>query len=109
MLYSIRKSVTTHGTPEAFTSDRVIASWCTAIADINNSGPVYIGGLDPDTKSCGVKNQVDNTNLYVGHLLLPGDFMNIREMGGVTYLDLRQVFIDADNSGDSCLLNFGKR
>ena len=112
MLYTITKAVTTHGTPVPLATSRIPASWATVQAFSGNTGAVYVGGIDPTTKLPAVRNDADNGNdglSYKGHKLAPGDFANLREMGGVTYLDLQYIYMDADNSLDGLICNFGRR
>jgi hypothetical protein len=109
MLYSTRKEITTHGTPvtvNASGNEPEMSAWGTISADINNHGIIYVGGVDPDTKSCAVKNSVDNGGDYVGHRLQPGDWVTFREVLGVAYMDVNDLFADADSSGDSVLITY---
>jgi len=102
MIYSGRKVVAVAGTPVTLTSTRTPAGWVTVQAWSGNTGAIYIGG------STAAKD--DGTNkAYTGHQLLPGDFLNLREMGGPSYLDLQYVYMDADNAADGCCFNYGRR
>jgi hypothetical protein len=38
-----------------------------------------------------------------------GEFVNIREMGGPSYIDLSLVYVDADTSNDAVTFNYGIR
>lgn len=118
MLYTFRKTSTTPGTPVALRSSRTPASWCTVQAINNNTKPVYIGGVNPDTKAVAVQNASGGAGTYVGHRLIvlgvAGDtvdstFLNLRELGGATYLDLSKVYLDVDSSGDGVEVTFGVR
>ena len=112
MLYTGTATVAAHGTPVALAAVRTPASWVTVHARANNAGPVYVGGVTDvaaPLNTDAVKNAVDNANAYVGHRLIPGDFVNLREMGGATYLDLRYIYVDADNDGDVVTFNYGRR
>jgi hypothetical protein len=113
MLYSLRKSVSATATPEALATSRTIAGWVTIQASVDNSAPIYAGGIadttPPTPTTPAVKNSVDNVGLYVGHRLAPGDFCNFREMGGPAYLDLQYIYIAVDSAGDSVVVNYGRR
>jgi len=107
MIYSARKSVTTHGVPVpllASTVDHIdrMAGWCTVCADKDNTGVVYVGG----TNTC---NSTDNAGAYIGHPLAKGEFVNLREMGGPSYIDLATIYVDADTSLDAVTFNYGTR
>jgi hypothetical protein len=97
------KSVTTAGTRVALASARTPASWCTVQALDGNTGPIYVGD------SAVAYDASANGKSYTGHKLVPGDFVNLREIGGTTYLDLHNVYIDADNAADGCCFNYGVR
>jgi hypothetical protein len=102
-LHTGRQSVTTPGTKVSLTSARTAASYVTVQAWDGNAGPIYVGDST-------VQYDVSaNGKSYTGHKLVPGDFANLREIGGTTYLDLKNVYIDADNAADGCCFNYGVR
>lgn len=106
MIRSGRKAVAAAGTPVtllATTVDHAIrmAGWVTVCADIGNTGVVYVGGEDVQNAS-GVGG-------YIGHPLAAGEFVNLREMGGPSYIDLATVYVDADTSADAVTFNYGIR
>jgi len=107
MIYSARKAVTTHGTPVpllASTVDHIVrmAGWCTVCADTANAGVVYVGGTN-------TRNSTDNAGAYIGHPLAAGEFVNLREMGGPSYIDLALIYVDANSSADAVTFNWGTR
>lgn len=109
MLYTLTKTVAAPGTPVALASTRTMASWVTVQAFSGNQKPIYVGGID-ENKATNVSYDSGGTGLtYKGHMLLPGDFMNLREMGGSTYLDLNRIYMDADAANDGCTVNYGRR
>lgn len=101
-----RKAVTTAGTPVtllASTVDHAIrmAGWVTVCADKDNTGVVYVG--DSTTQNAS------GAGGYIGHPLAKGEFVNLREMGGPAYIDMAQVYVDADTSLDAVTFNYGQR
>ena len=102
-MHTGRQSVTTPGTKVALTSTRTPASWCTVQAWDGNTGPVYVAD------SSVAYDASANGKSYTGQKLVPGDFVNLREIGGTTYLDLKNVFIDADTAADGVCFNYGVR
>jgi len=68
-----------------------------------NTGAIYVGDITTAYDASA------NGKSYTGHKLVPGDFVNLREIGGTTYLDLQNIYIDADNNGDGCCFNRGVR
>jgi hypothetical protein len=112
MLFSIRCVNAGHGVPLALTPGvRTPASWVSVQADVNNVGVVYVGGVvdSAGVKAVAVKNSVDNSGLYVGHAIAPGDTVPFSELYGATYLDLQYIYFDADNTFDSITVNYGRR
>lgn len=99
-----RQSVTTPGTRVALTpAVRTPASWTTIQAWDGNTGAIYVGDRTVAYDASA------NGKSYTGHKLVPGDFKNLREIGGTTYLDLQNVYIDADNAADGCCFDYGAR
>jgi len=101
MIYSGRKAVTAAGTPVPLTSTRTAAAWVTVCADTGNSGVVYVGGTN-------VQNAAGSGG-YIGHPLSAGEFVNLREMGGPSYIDLKYIYVDADTTNDAVTYNYGVR
>lgn len=106
MIRTGRKAVAAAGTPVtllASTVDHSIrtAGWVTVCADKDNTGIVYVGGSNTCNASA--------PGGYIGHPLLKGEFLNIREMGGPSYLDLALIYIDADTNNDAVTFNYGQR
>jgi hypothetical protein len=109
MLHSGRATVTVAGTKVPLSATHVAASWLTIVGDVSNTGTVYVGDAT-------VKNASGGAKTYVGHPIVkptnattqPG-FINIREMGGPTAYDLKDIYVDADTSGDSVTFNYGRR
>jgi hypothetical protein len=101
MIYSGRKAVTTAGVKVALADTRTMAGWVTVCADKDNVGIVYVGGSNVANASA--------PGGYMGHPLLQGEFLNLREMGGPSYLDLRYIYIDVDTSDDAVTFNYGRR
>jgi hypothetical protein len=90
-----------------------MASWLTCIALRDNTGIVYVGGVDETNHACAV---VPGAATHVGHPLVQpalatdgADFCNFREIGGPPYIDLNLIYIDADNDGDGVAFNYGRR
>ncbi len=107
MIHSGRKNVTSATVPEPLVPSSTahisrMASWVTVIADKDNSGYVYIGDSTTTNASGGYRT-------YVGHPLSPGDFLNLRELGGATYLDLSGIYVAVDSSGGGVTYNYGIR
>lgn len=102
MIHSGRATVTTAGTRVALASVRTPAAWVTVVADKDNTGYIYLGDIT-------VQNNQGSTKQYIGHPLNKGDFANLRELGGPSYIDLKYVYIDADTSGDAVTFNYGVR
>jgi hypothetical protein len=101
MVVSGRKAVTSAGTKVALASVTTFAGWCTVCADKDNTGTVYVGG---DT----IQNAAAPGG-YIGYPLAKGEFVNLREMGGAAYLDLKHIYIDADTNADAVTFNYGVR
>lgn len=102
-MHTGNKTVATPGTRVALAASHVAASWITVQAFLSNTGPIYVGDSTVSYDSLA------NGKSYVGHILLPGDFCNLREMGGPTAYDLQNIYIDADNALDGCNFNYGRR
>jgi len=101
MVVSGRKTITTAGVKVALASVTTFAGWCTVCADKDNAATVYVGG---STISNGA-----TPGGYVGFPLAAGEFVNLREMGGAAYLDLKHIYVDADSDGDAVTYNYGVR
>jgi hypothetical protein len=101
MYYSDRATVVKSGTPVPLSATRLMASWVELVADKDNTGLVYVGGTNT-TKGTGVAKTYQGIPLYQGIWLL------LRELGGQAYYDLRYVYIDADNDGDSVDFVYGR-
>lgn len=96
MYYSSRKTLTTSGVPEPLTPIQVKTSWIELVADITNSGLVYIGG---STTTKGTGNGLNKD--YQGIPLYPGEWLLFRWMDAYNPYDLHTIYMDADNDGDS--------
>jgi hypothetical protein len=46
---------------------------------------------------------------YTGHKLVPGDSIPLSEIGGSSYLDLHEVYLDADTAADGVNFTYGRR
>jgi hypothetical protein len=106
MVRSGRKAVSSAGTRVSLLDPSVdhkvrMAGWVTVCADKNNGGIVYVG--DATTQNAS------GSGGYIGIPLTAGEFVNIREMGGPSYLDLALIYIDADTSTDAVTFNYGQR
>ncbi len=97
-LHTLNKSVTTAGTRVALASSRTLASWATVQAKQANAGAVYIGDVTVTNGSGAV----------IGHRL---DNMASKQLDQPSsgYLDLSQVYIDADTSGDGVSVTYALR
>lgn len=107
MIHSGRKNVASASVPEPLVPSSTahltrMASWVTVTADTNNSGYVYVG--DSTTQNSG-----GGAFTYIGHPLAAGDFVNLRELGGATYIDLSGIYIAVDSSGGGVTYNYGIR
>ena len=81
-LTSSEKTVTSAGTAEALATSQRVRS-LTLVAKQGNSGRIYVGGSDVDS----------STNDGLG----PGDSL---EVPAENWIDLADVYIDADNDGE---------
>ncbi len=82
VVMSGEKTVTTAGTAVALHSSRRVKA-LTVIAKSSNTGRVYVGGADVSSA----------TNEGLG----PGETISFE---AVTWLDLADIYIDADNNGE---------
>ena len=81
-LVSSEKTVSASGTAEALSSSQRVKS-VTVIAKTGNTGQVYVGGSDvASTTNDG---------------LAPGDAL---EVGSEGWLDLNDIYVDADTNGE---------
>ena len=113
MIYSGRKQVAAANAAEALVSTKTMASWLTCIALRDNTGIVYVGGVDETNHASAV---IAGATTHVGHPLVQpsaatdgADFCNFREIGGPAYIDLSRVYVIADNAGDGVAFNYGRR
>jgi hypothetical protein len=102
-LHTLKKSVATPGTRVALAATRTPASNAIAQSLDGNTGPVYVGD------STVAYDASANGKSYTGHKLVPGDSVPLSELGGGSYLDLQNVFIDADNADDGVCVTYGRR
>ena len=82
-LLASEKTVTSAGTAEALVGSSQRVRSLTLVAKASNTGQVYIGGSDVSSST--------NDGLE------PGDVVTIP---AETWLDLNDIYIDADNSGE---------
>jgi len=108
MVHTGSATVVAAGTRVPLSATHEAASWLTIVGDKDNDGTVYVGDVT-------VKNASGGAHTYIGHpLVKPAagaqpNFVNIREMGGPTAYDLKDIYIDADNAGDRVTFNYGRR
>jgi hypothetical protein len=102
-LHTGRASVVTPGTKVPFAATRTPANNGYIQAWDGNTGPVYVGD------STVAYDSSANGKSYVGHKLVPGDSIPLSEIGGSCYLDMQNVFIDADNAADGANYTIGRR
>lgn len=103
MYYAGRVTVAHAGTPVPFSSTRIVAAWVEMVADKDNSGLVYTGGTNT-TKGTGNGLNKD----YEGIPLYPGIWLLYRAIDyPVNVYDLRYLYLDADNDGDSMDFVYG--
>lgn len=102
MIYSDRATITTAGTKVALAATRTMCGWLTIHANALNAGYVYVGDSTTQNNAGGAKT-------YVGHPINADDWVSFRELGGPAYIDLRNVYVDADNDGDKITFTYGRR
>jgi hypothetical protein len=99
-------TVAAAGTRVALASVFTPADWLTLRAHATNGGVVYVGG--PTTK-----NNAGGAKTYIGHPLEVvagvGDWVSFRELGGAAYINLQDVYVDADSDGDKVAYLYGRK
>lgn len=94
-IYTGTQTVTTAGTRVALTAVRTAASWLIVTGRPANVGNIFVGGAD-----------VTSTN---GIPVAAGGSFSFPDVGGPTYLDLKDIYIDAANNGDQVIYIYGRR
>ena len=96
MYESKRVQVVTAGTAVRCATDHLVVWRAQAQASSGNKGRIFVG-------ASGVANR-DSGNRYIGHILMSG--VSMPELLNV---DLYDVFVNAENSGDQLQINYQRR
>ncbi len=107
MIYTIANvTVTTAGTPVPLAASRVACGWVAVTALLGNSGTdIYLGGANPASK----KSTLVSSSGKVGILLAKGVTYTFTAQSAVTYIDLQDIWVDADTSNDAVSVTYGLR
>jgi len=99
-------TVAAAGTRVALAAVFTPCDWLTLRANAANGGVVYVGGPT-------VKNNTGGPKVYIGHPLAVaagvGDWVSFRELGGAAYINLQDVYVDADVNGDKVAYLYGRK
>ena len=101
MIYTTNITCTNANTAYPLASVRTPAGW----VDIRaykasggaNTGNVYISGGSTSA----------NATATTGYPMKPGDEIHIHPLGGKSYIDLQQLWVDADNASDAIRIMYG--
>lgn len=113
MIYTGRQVVADTAVPEALTPTSIMASWVTIIPLRNNTGIVYVGGVDETNKTCAV---LPGATTHLGHPLIKpaaagnaSDPCTFPPIADINYIDLNKIFVAVDTNGDGVTFNYGRR
>ncbi len=107
MIYTIANvTITTSGTPVPLASSRTPCGWVAVTALSANSGTnIYLGGVNPASKAGTL---VSGTG-KVGIVIAKGVTYTFNGQSATTYIDLQDIWVDADTSGDKVSVTYGLR
>jgi hypothetical protein len=106
MIYTIANvTSTTAGTPVPLASARTPFNWCLITALNGNTSDIYIGGVNPTSKSTSLVK----SSTTVGTKIAKGTTLLIPSISAVTYGDLQDLFIDVGTSGDGVSITYAIR
>jgi len=97
MIHCGRATVATAGTKVPLATTRTPASWVLCTSDPANANYVYIGDVNVRNLAAGP----------VGCPLDVGNWHILREVTGTPYIDLKDIYVDADADGDSVSYIYG--
>lgn len=97
MIHCGRATVAAAGTKVALAATRTMASWVLCTSDPSNTDYVYVGDSNVRNLAAGP----------VGCPLTPGNWHIFREVTGIPYIDLKDIYIDSDDNGDSVSYIYG--
>jgi len=98
MLHCGRATVTTAGVKVPLAAVRTPASWVLVTSDPANTSFIYVGDANVRNLAAGP----------VGCPLDVGNWHIMREITGIPYIDLKNIYVDADADGDSATYIYGR-